>query len=478
MTTIKPDMTKGGDGSPSTATTDFASDVGARNIREVAAAYRNRLRGGDVGALPALFGVIVLVIAFTNVSSLFLSKGNFANLIVQMAPVAILAMGLIFVLLLGEIDLSAGTASGVCAATMALALNDKQGLLHRIGGPTFWVLILIMAGSAAIAGYYRIWPATALIVVGIVFLISNIATKNQVAAIVSAIAVGSSIGSLIGFLVARVNIPSFVVTLALFLAWQGVILQMVGQGATESLQRYNLIIRLENKNISPILGWLLWAVAVGAYLAYTAYRSIKRRAANLTAEPLDWVLVRGGLLALGTGIAVFVLNLDRSTTVFTKIQGVPIIVPIIGVLFVGWTLFLSKTKNGRYIYAVGGNAEAARRASIDVVRVRLMAFTIGSSMAGAAGVIAASRQGGVDLGFGGGTVLLYAVAAAVIGGTSLFGGKGKVRDAVIGALIIAMIPNGLGYIRNVKPSYEFLLAAAVLLLAASVDALSRKRSTR
>jgi D-xylose transport system permease protein len=190
---------------------------------------------------------------------------------------------------------------------------------------------------------------------------------------------------------------------------------------------------------------------------------------------MDLVVVRAVAIALVTGIAVYILNEDRSRTVFAKIQGVPWAVPVVAVVFVFWTLVLTKSQYGRFIYAVGGNIEAARRAGIDVKRIRMSCFVICSGMAGLAGIIGSSYLGGVPSDFGKNTDVLYAVAAAVIGGTSLFGGRGKVRDAIIGAIVIAMIPNGLG-LTNLSSAYNFIVTGLVLLVAASVDAISRKRA--
>jgi D-xylose transport system permease protein len=290
------------------------------------------------------------------------------------------------------------------------------------------------------------------------------------------VAVGTSIGILIGFLVARVGIPSFIVTLALFLAWQGVLLKFIGTGAAIPTRNFNLVDKIDNGYMAVALAWILWAAAMLIYLAYTGYRSITRRRQKLSAEPLDLVVVRAVAIALVTGLAVFVLNQDRSRTVFAKIQGVPWAVPVVAVVFIFWTLMLSKSQYGRFIYAVGGNREAARRAGIDVKRIRMSCFVICSGMAGLAGIIGASYLGGVPSDFGKNTDVLYAVGAAVIGGTSLFGGRGKVRDAIIGAIVIAMIPNGLNLIKNISSAYVFIVTGLVLLVAASADALSRKRA--
>jgi D-xylose transport system permease protein len=454
----------------------FASDIGHRNITESFRAYVIRLRSGETGALPAVIGALVLVLIFANVSNVFLSKGNFANLLTQAAQVSVLAMGMVFVLLMGEIDLSAGTAGGVCACTMALALNRGGNLQDALGTGVYVAVLLIMLAAVALAAMTRLYVPAGIVVVGLLIMLAHLG-KNQLLAIVLSVAVGVAIGTLIGYLVARVGIPSFIVTLALFLAWQGVLLKFIGNGAAIPTRNYTLIDKIDNSNMPVVLAWALWAVSIGGYAGYTIFRTIRRRAQKLTAEPLDLVVVRAIALALITGLGVFVLNSDRSRTVFAKIQGVPWAVPLVAVVFVGWTLILNKTQYGRFIYAVGGNREAARRAGIDVKRVRMSCFVICSGMAGLAGVIGASFLGGVPSDFGKNTDVLYAVGAAVIGGTSLFGGRGKVRDAVIGAIVIAMIPNGLGLIKNISSAYVFLVTGLVLLVAASVDALSRKRSS-
>jgi D-xylose transport system permease protein len=458
------------------AASDFANDVGSKNIREAAHSYVQRLRGGELGALPALIGLLVLVIVFATANSVFVSKGNFANFLTQAAPIAIMAMGLVFVLLLGEIDLSAGTASGVCASVMALGVVNHGKLSSALGTPTYLVLLFFMIAAIAVLVMYRIWAGAAIAALGTVFIVAGM-TKYAILAVFVSVAVGVAVGTLIGFLVARVGIPSFVVTLALFLAWQGVLLKFIGQGAAIPTKDFKLLFAIDNNNMSAALGWVMWAVTIGLYALYTVMRALKAKRATLVGEPLDLVVLRIVALGLTTGIAVLLLNENRSRTVFGKIIGVPWAVPLVGVALVLWTLVLAKSRYGRFVYAVGGNAEAARRAGIDVIRIRLSVFVICSGMAGLAGVIAASKQGGVDAAFGNGTTLLYAVGAAVIGGTSLFGGKGKVRDAVIGALVISIIANGLPLLRNINAAYEFLITGAVLLLAASVDALSRRRAS-
>ncbi|GAA0259218.1 sugar ABC transporter permease [Cryptosporangium japonicum] len=451
----------------------FASDAGPRNVVDAFKGYVAKVRGGEGGALPAILGALVLVIIFANTSDVFLSKGNFANLLQQAAQISVLGMGMVFVLLIGEIDLSAGTAGGVCAASLALALNNDGDLQASLGTGVFVALMLIMVATVVLAALSKLWIPAVIIALGIVVAVAHLGTTQLLAMFLS-VAVGTSIGTLIGFLVARVGIPSFIVTLALFLAWQGVLLKFIGTGAAIPTRNFDLVDKIENGYMPVVFAWVVWALAMLAYLGTTAYRSISRRREGLSAEPLDLVLVRAGAIAVVTGIAVFVLNQDRSRTVFAKIQGVPWAVLIVAIVFVFWTYILTRTQYGRFLYAVGGNRQAARRAGIDVKRIRMSAFVICSGMAGLAGIIGASYLGGVPSDFGKNTDVLYAVGAAVIGGTSLFGGRGKVRDAVIGAIVIAMIPNGLNLIKNISSAYVFLVTGLVLLVAAGADALSRR----
>ncbi|MBL7500316.1 ABC transporter permease [Frankia sp. CNm7] len=383
-----------------------------------------RIRGGDMGALPAILGLLVLCVAFAIMRERFLSAINFANLFTQGAAVTAIAMGLVFVLLLGEIDLSAGFASGVCAAVMATLIAEH--------GQPWWVAMLAAVGT------------------------------------------GIVIGLVLGFLVARVGIPSFVVTLAAFLAFQGAVLLIIGQGGNVSI-RDETIVAIANKNLPVYGGWILFAVLVLGFGASQLMRSVNRRRSGLTADPISVVALRTGALAVLAGFAVYVLNLERSRTAIVSLKGVPIVVPVILVLVVIGTYVLNRTSYGRHIYAVGGNAEAARRAGINVVSIRISCFVICSSMAAVGGIIAASRATSVDPNAGGSNTLLYAVGAAVIGGTSLFGGKGRIIDAVLGGAVVAVIDNGMG-LMGYSAGVKFIVTGCVLALAASVDALSRKRA--
>ena len=387
--------------------------------------YLRRVRGGDLGALPAVLGLVTLCVIFSIARPTFLTAGNFANLFTQGAAVTLIAMGLVFVLLLGEIDLSAGFASGVCAA--------------------------VLANVVTVLGYP--WYV----------------------AVLAAVVTGVVIGTILGFLVAKVGIPSFVVTLAAFLAFQGVVLLLMEEGRNISV-RDPVLVAIANRNLPPALGWALFALAVAGFAAVQLTRHRKRTARGLVNDPLAVVLVRIGVLALVLGLAVYVLNLERSRSVLiASLKGVPIVVPIIAVLLVFWTFVLKRTSYGRHIYAVGGNREAARRAGINVDRIRISVFVICSTMAAIGGIVAASRANSVDPNTGGSNVLLYAVGAAVIGGTSLFGGKGRVLDAVLGGAVVAVIDNGMGLL-NSSSGEKYVFTGVILLAAATVDALSRRRA--
>ncbi|HVN11473.1 MAG TPA: ABC transporter permease [Kineosporiaceae bacterium] len=463
-------------GEPDLAEADFARDTGATSLGDYVRDWWARVRGGEVGALPAILGLAVLGLIFSFASDRFLSVNNLANLVQQAGITVFIAMGLVFVLLLGEIDLSAGTASGVCAAVMGLTLVNNGDLEKALGRPTFIVVLLFLAAAAVAAGFSRLWYAVGIIVIGGVMMAFKIGTTNQIVAIFLAVACGVAIGSVTGFLVARIGIPSFVVTLALFLGWQGVLLQFIGNGAAIPTSQFNIINAISNGNVPPLWGWVLYIVFVGGYIAFTVTRTLRRQAQRLSAEPLTLVLVRGAVLAVVGAIAVALLNQNRSPNPNFPIEGMPYVLPLMIALMVFWTFVLSRVRFGRYVYAVGGNAEATRRAGVDLSRIRLACFAICSCMAAVGGIAQASRLGSIPSDAGGGNTLLYAVAAAVIGGTSLFGGRGHARDAVIGGFVIAMIPNGLGLLPSLPASANFIITALVLLLAASVDALSRRRA--
>jgi D-xylose transport system permease protein len=461
---------------PDPAAGAFSGDSGAANLKGSAQAYIAKVKGGEPGALPALLGVIVLVIVFANLSKQFLTVGNLANVPGQAGPTILIAMGLTFVLLLGEIDLSAGTAGGVCATLMALAATNKGNLDHAVKGGSYWAIIIVIVIGLGIAARNKLWPATGVILLGLIVALTHVGGHIWIA-LYLAIAAGTAIGCITGFLVARVGIPSFIVTLAFFLAWQGVIISFEGTGGAISMGNYYPVIALAHRNINPTGGWLILVVFVGGYAAFTLFRSIRRKQQQLSSEPIALVVLRIALLTVVGVIVVYFLNRNRQVNkAATPIVGMPWVVPLILVLLVVLTLLLTKTRFGRYLYAVGGNAEAARRAGIDVRRMRIAAFAISSTLAAIGGIALASYDGGVPLDIGGGNTLLYAVGASVVGGTSLFGGRGRIRDAVLGGTVISLIPNGLLLKVNLNAAYQYVITGAFLLLAAAVDALGRRRS--
>ena len=385
--------------------------------------YLARIKSGDMGALPGVLGLIALCAVFGTMSDVFLTPGNFANLLTQAASVTVIAMGLVFVLLLGEIDLSAGYASGVCGAVLVILITNH--------GYSWWLALLI------------------------------------------SIVVGALLGYAIGTLVSRLGIPSFVVTLASFLGFQGLLLLLAGEGGTIRIDDPK-ILAVQNNNLSPSLSWAFFLTVSAAYVLVGLARINSRRKAGLKSELKKlWVIKTASLILIGA-LAVLVLNQERSNNpTLVSLKGTPYVVPVILVLLVGGTFVLGRTAYGRHIYAVGGNAEAARRSGINVKNIRTSAFVICSSFAAIAGMLFASRQNSISPTTGGSSTLLYAVGAAVIGGTSLFGGKGKMRDAVLGGLVVAVIDNGMGLL-GYAAGIKFIVTGVVLLISAGVDAISRR----
>jgi D-xylose transport system permease protein len=454
----------------------FSADAGATSLRGVAENYIAKVRGGEPGALPALFGVIVLVIVFSQLSHEFLTVGNLANLTGQAGPTIFIAMGLTFVLLLGEIDLSAGTAGGVCATLMAIVVTNRGNLDHAVKGGSYWAIVIVIVAGLAVAIRSKLWPAAFVILLGLIVVATHLGGHIWIAMYL-AIAGGTAIGCITGVLVARVGIPSFVVTLAFFLAWQGVIISLDGSGGAITLGNYYPVNAIAHHNIAAPVGWILLVVFMGGYGGFTLFRAVRRKAQKLSSEPISLVALRIVVLAVVGIVIVVLLNRNRQPNPEgTSIIGMPWVVPLVIVMLVLLTLLLTKTRFGRHLYAVGGNAEAARRAGIDVRRMRIAAFAISSSLAALGGISLASLNGGVALDIGGGNTLLYAVGASVVGGTSLFGGRGRIRDAVLGGVVISMIPNGLLLKTNLNAAYQYIITGAFLLLAAAVDALGRRRS--
>lgn len=409
---------------PETPAPDLIGSGQDGTLRDQTVAYFQRVRNGDMGALPAIAGFVVLSILFTALSPYFLTERNFANLLTQAATLVMLAMALVFVILLGEIDLSAGVTSGV-AMSLFVVLSDPGGLGMN------WILAAVVA------------------------LVSGLA-----------------IGLFIGFFVAKVGVPSFVVTLGLFLGLQGLQLIIIGNGGLYRIQQPE-ILAIQNSNMPPWAGWAMLVVILGI-TALQAFIDRRRRArAGVASRTIILLWIRLAVIAVIGGIVIALLNQNRGTG-FLAVSGVPIVVPIVlAILWIG-TFVLDRTRFGRYLYAVGGNAEAARRAGIKVVGIKWAAFAICSTLAVVSGFFSASKVGSVDAAFGR-DIVLSGVAAAVVGGVSLFGGRGRLLHAAIGALVIAVITNGLGLL-NLPGGVNFLVTGGVLILAATVDALSRRRS--
>jgi D-xylose transport system permease protein len=373
------------------------------------------VKSGELGSLPIIIGLIIIAIVFQSQNSNFLTAGNFVNLIVQSAAYALVAMGIVFVLLLGEIDLSVGFVSGVAGVLVALLLLPDGNEL-----PTAVAVIL-------------------------------------------ALGAGLAIGTFHGLLITKIGIPSFVVTLAGLLAWNGVVLLLIGSRGTVILQN-DFTIGLANDFLEDSLAWLLVIVCTALYGLVQFARVRSRHKAGLPAEPMLLPLLRVAGLFAALAILTAVSNQDR---------GIPWVLVIVGFFLVFWTFVLRRTRFGRHIYAVGGNIEAARRAGISTDRIKIACFALCSFMAAVGGIVLASRLRSVDTNAGGGSILLYSIAAAVIGGTSLFGGRGHMKSAVLGALVIGSIDNGLGLL-GLSSGTKFVVTGAVLLLAVAVDSISRK----
>jgi D-xylose transport system permease protein len=384
-----------------------------------------RVRSGDSGVLPVLAGMIVISILFQSLNSKFLSAGNLVNLLIQGAAFMLLAMGEVFVLLLGEIDLSIGFVSGIGGVIAAELVKQSSG-----------------------------WPWWAAVIV--------------------ALLVCAGIGLLQGTIITRLGLPSFVVTLAGLLGWQGVMLLILGQGGSLPINN-NIINDVASGSLTPAASWVV-AIAIVAVIGVRIWwRESGRRARGLAAPPASLSLLKIAGIAL-TGVALVLLcNTDRGRVV--AIKGVPWVVLLVLAVLAAWTFLLGRTKFGRYLYAIGGNPEAARRAGINLARIRTLGFMLSSSTAGIAGIVYASRLRSVSTALDGGTLVLYSVAAAVIGGTSLLGGRGKALHAVLGGVVIAAIDNGMG-LQGYSAAAKNVVTALVLLAAVTIDSVARRNAAR
>jgi D-xylose transport system permease protein len=404
-----------------------APDVIADSLGEYVKIWLARVRGGESGALPVILGLAAIVAYFQIRNSLFLSAGNLVNLMTQAAWIVMLGMAEVFVLLLGEIDLSIGFSSVI--------------------GGTFTVYLLTPPHPAP-------WPLAVLV----------------------GLAVPAAYSGIQGVIVTRLRLPSFVVTLAGLLFAQGFILYIFNVFAPNSggtIRLYNNVLAdIEGGSMSPVAGWIVMAAAVALAGALFVVRDSRRRASKLAAPPASVTALKIAVMAIAGVVVVLIGNTNRGRFV-TVVRGVPWVVLLVLVVLVAWSFLLGRTRFGRYIYAIGGNAEAARRAGISLSRVRILAFTLCGLTAGIMGIIYASYLGSVSTNVNGGQQVLYAVAAAVIGGTSLFGGRGKMLGAVLGGLIVAVIYNGLGLL-GLGADAQNMWTAAVLLAAVTVDTTARR----
>jgi D-xylose transport system permease protein len=377
------------------------------------AGFRRRLAQGELGTLPVIVGIAVIWAIFWLANDRFLTPGNLTNLFLQLVATGTIAIGVVLVLLLAEIDLSVGAVSGFTAAVMAV-LNIKQG-----------------------------WPGWLAILAGL--------------------AAGALIGALQGFWVTRFRIPAFVVTLAGFLAWTGALLLVLGETGTVNLTDA-AITGLTSTFFIPLDAWLLAVVVIAGYAGAKLWERRKRAAAGLPVVPMQLLVTRIVVIAAALLATAAILAADR---------GLPLAVVIFLAIVVLVDLLINRTRFGRHVLAVGGNPEAARRAGIQVDNVRLVVFTLASTLAAAGGIMAASRLFAVNQSSGAADTTLNAIAAAVIGGTSLFGGRGSAYSALLGGLVIISIQNGMNLL-GVESDIRFIVTGLVLLLAATVDALSRR----
>ncbi|MDX6637373.1 MAG: D-xylose transport system permease protein [Solirubrobacterales bacterium] len=375
---------------------------------------QSRVRNGELGSIPVVLGLVVIWLVFQTQNSSFLSAENLSNLAQQMAATGTIALGIVLVLLIGEIDLSVGSVSGVTSAILAV-MNVNNGM-------------------AAIP------------------------------AILLALAAGLAIGAIHGFFFSRLGVPSFVVTLAGLIGWSGLQLTVLGQDGTINLAYNGGIAKLANTYYVAEIGYGIVIAITLAYAAVVIRGRRRRIAAGLEAVSLQTLLLRAALLGAALVVVVAVMNSYR---------GLPLALVIFGGLVIFFDLMLRHTVLGRRIFAVGGNAEAARRSGINVARVRFGVMMVASMMAAAGGVLAASRLYAVNQSSGASDVLLNAIAAAVIGGTSLFGGRGSAYSALLGILVIQSIANGM-LLLSLGTDVRFMVTGGVLLAAVTIDALARR----
>jgi D-xylose transport system permease protein len=404
-----------------------APELIADSVGDYARIWLQRIRNGESGALPVIVGLIAVVVFFQLRNSLFLSANNLVNLMVLSAPLILLGMAEIFVLLLGEIDLAVGYTAAIGAVV------------------TFW------------AAYTLPWW------VGIII----------------GLAACALIGAVQGALITLLGLPSFVVTLAGLLALEGLLIILIGHtghGAGGSiLNPSNILDDLTSGNLSPAAGWIVTVVLVVLTGLFMIMRDSRRRSNGLVAPPLGVTLLKVGAMAVAGIVVVLVSNTNRGSGLVT-LHGVPWVVLIVLGVLVVFTILTGRTRFGRYVYAIGGNAEAARRAGVNLNKIRTLAFTLCGLTGGIAGILLASQLNSIGTNHNGGQYVLFAVAAAVIGGTNLFGGRGRMLHAVLGGLVVATIDNGLALI-GLSAADTDIVTAIVLLAAVTIDTVARRSRT-
>jgi D-xylose transport system permease protein len=412
-----------------TALTLAAPEVMADSLQEYLRAWLIRIRSGGSGALPIIAGLVALVIFFQIEQSSFLTAGNIVNLLVQAAAFILFGVAEIFALLLSEIDLSVGYTAAVAAFIVAELIASPINL-------PWWIAILAML-----------------------------------------VAIGA-FGVLQGTLITRLGLPSFIVTLGGLLFMNGVLLELASidptaVGGVINIDPNSPVAKLVNSNMSPALSWIVLVVGLALFAAVSLSRDARRRSQGLSAPPIGITLLRVAATAIGGIAVVFICNLNRGA--LAPLRGVPWVVPFVILILIGATWLLSRTRLGRYMYAIGANPEGARRAGINVARIRTAGFALCAMTAGLAGLAYASRLGSISTAVQGGNLVLYAVAAAVIGGASLFGGHGKPLHALLGGIIIATVFNGLG-LMGVSDAVQFISTAIVLIAAVTLDSVVRRRA--
>ena len=412
------------------AVVDVAPEVLANSLGEYFAAWGRRIRNGESGVLPVIAGLIIIVIFFQLERSTFLTAQNLVNLFVQATIFVVFGAAEIFVLLLSEIDLSIGYVAGIGAFVICELIAPPVNF-------PWWLGIICGLAATSVLGFVQ------------------------------------------GSLITRLGLPSFVVTLGGYLGFYGVMLEVASAdktavGGVINIDPNSPVYKLVNNSMSVTLGWIILVVVVAIFAAFSLLRSRQRKAQGLTTPPLGVTLLSVGMVAVG-GVALMLICSANRGLALSKINGVPYVIPVVLLVLLIFSWIMARTRPGRYIYAIGANPEAARRAGIKVNRIKTMGFVLSAFTAGIAGLIYASNQGSMSTDINGGELVLFAVAAGVVGGTSLFGGRGKIMHALLGGIVIACVFNGLG-LMGVSTAVEYMVTAVVLIAAVTLDALVRRRA--